>query len=78
MEANTFQDKIFRPLFYDDRLSRNISNVIQVETFFRIFQRILHVTQFRKRRPIIVAAVDNFATPSQTHTNVDDVIKFLK
>ena len=49
-----------------------------METFFRIFQKILHITQFRKRRPIVVAAVDNFPDPYQRRTNVDDAIKFLK
>ena len=52
--------------------------LFQFETFFRIFQSILPKTQLRKRRPVVVAAVDNFPSQYQKRTSVDHVIAVLK
>ena len=52
--------------------------IIQFATLLRIFFKTFHYLQFRPRRPIVMAVVDNYPSKHQSTTNPKDVYDFLE
>lgn len=52
--------------------------IIQFATLLRIFFKTFHYLQFRPRRPVVMAVVDNYPSKHQSTTNQKDVHDFLE